>query len=73
MPRYEVTSSDVVEQRKTWIIDAESAEEAQDIASESEPKNVQMLYLDVETVWTTQIHSDIEVVRKTKDVTPGQE
>ena len=73
MPRYEVTSSDVVEQKKTWIIDAESAEEAQDIASESEPKNVQMLYLDVETVWTTQIHSDIEVVREAEDVTPGQE
>ena len=73
MPRYEVTSSDVVEQKKTWIIDAESAEEAQDIASESEPKNVQMLYLDVETVWNTQIHSDIEVVREAEDVTPGQE
>lgn len=61
MPMYEVTSSDVVEQKKTWIIDAESEDEAQDIASESEPKNVQMLYLDVETVW------------ETKDVTSGQE
>ena len=59
MPRYEVTSSDVVEQKKTWIIEAESEDEAQDIASESEPKNVQMLYLDVETVW------------EAKDVTPG--
>ncbi len=59
MPKYEVTSSDVVEQKKTWIIDAESEDEALDIASESEPQNVQMLYLDVETVW------------ETKDVTPG--
>ena len=61
MAKYKVTSSDVVEQRKTWIIDAESEDEALDIASESEPKNVQMLYLDVETVW------------EAKDVTPGQE
>ena len=61
MPKYKVTSSDVVEQKKTWIIEAESEDEAQDIASESEPKNVQMLYLDVETVW------------EAKDVTPGQE
>jgi hypothetical protein len=59
MPKYEVTSSDVVEQKKTWIIDAESEDEALDIASESEPQNVQMLYLDVETVW------------ETKDVTSG--
>jgi DNA (cytosine-5)-methyltransferase 1 len=59
MAKYKVTSSDVVEQRKTWIIDAESEDEALDIASESEPKNVQMLYLDVETVW------------EAKDVTPG--
>ena len=59
MAKYKVTSSAVVEQRKTWIIDAESEDEALDIASESEPKNVQMLYLDVETVW------------EAKDVTPG--
>ena len=59
MPKYAVTSSDVVEQKKTWIIDAESEDEALDIASESEPQNVQMLYLDVETVW------------ETKDVTSG--
>ena len=59
MPRYVVTSSDVVEQKKTWIIEAESEDEAQDIASESEPKNVQLLYCDVETVW------------ETLDVTPG--
>jgi len=61
MPRYVVTSSDVVEQKKTWIIEAESEDEAQDIASESEPKSVQLLHCDVETVWETM------------DVTPGQE
>jgi uncharacterized protein YciI len=61
MPRYVVTSSDLVEQKKTWIIEAETEEEAQEIAEDSEPKNVQLLYCDVETVWETQ------------DVTPGQE
>ena len=61
MPRYEVTSSDLVEQKKTWIIEAESEEEAQEIAEDSEPKSVKMLYCDVEAVW------------ETLDVTPGQE
>ena len=61
MPRYEITSSDLVEQKKTWIIEAESEDEAQEIAEDSEPKNVQLLYCEVETVW------------ETKDVTPGQE
>ncbi len=61
MPRYVVTSSDLVEQKKTWIIEAETEEEAQEIAEDSEPKNVQLLYCDVETVWETQ------------DVAPGQE
>jgi uncharacterized protein YciI len=59
MPRYEITSSDMIEQQKVWIIEAENEEEAQEIAEEAEPKNVQMLYLDVETVW------------EAKDVTPG--
>ena len=61
MPRYVITSSDLVEQKKTWIIEAESEEEAQEIAEDSEPKSVKMLYCDVETVW------------ETLDVTPGQE
>ena len=60
MPRYEITSSDMIEQQKVWIIEAENEEEAQEIAEESEPKNVRMLHcIDVETVW------------ETKDVTPG--
>ena len=62
MPRYEITSSDMIEQQKVWVIEAESEEEAQEIAEESEPKTVRMLHcVDVETVW------------ETKDVTPGQE
>ena len=61
MPRYEVTSSDLVEQKKTWVIEAESEDEAQEIAEDSEPKSVKLLYCDVETVW------------ETLDVTPGQE
>ena len=61
MPKYQVTSSDLVEQRKTWIIDCENEDEAQDIAEESEPQSVHMLYLEVQTEW------------ETKDVTPGQE
>lgn len=60
MPRYEVTSSDMIEQQKVWIIEAESEEEAQEIAEEAEPNTVRMLHcIDVETVW------------ETKDVTPG--
>ncbi len=59
MPRYEVTSSDLVEQQKVWIIEAESEDEAQEIAEDSEPSNVKMLYLEVPTEW------------ETKDVTPG--
>ena len=62
MPRYVITSSDLVEQKKTWIIEAESEEEAQEIAEDSEPKAVRMLHcIDVDTVW------------ETKDVTPGKE
>ena len=61
MPRYVITSSDLVEQKKTWIIEAESEEEAQEIAEDSEPKSVKLLHCDVETVW------------ETLDVTPGQE
>ena len=61
MPRYEVTSSDLVEQKKTWIIEAESEDEAQEIAEDSEPSTVKMLCLEVPTEW------------ETKDVTPGQE
>ena len=61
MSRYVITSSDLVEQKKTWIIEAESEEEAQEIAEDSEPRSVQLLYCDVETVWETM------------DVTPGQE
>ena len=50
----------MIEQQKVWIIEAENEEEAQEIAEESEPKNVRMLHcIDVETVW------------ETKDVTPG--
>jgi|TARA_R100000479_G_C6206342_1_gene136547 uncharacterized protein YciI len=52
----------MIEQQKVWIIEAESEEEAQEIAEEAEPKTVRMLHcIDVETVW------------ETKDVTPGQE
>ena len=60
MPKYEVTSSDMIEQQKIWIIDAENEEEAQEIAEEAAPQSVHMLHcIDVETVW------------ETKDVTPG--
>ena len=60
MPKYEVTSSDMIEQQKVWIIEAENEEEAQEIAEEAEPNTVRMLHcIDVDTVW------------ETKDVTPG--
>ena len=60
MPKYEVTSSDMIEQQKIWIIDAENEEEAQESEEEAEPQSVHMLHcIDVETVW------------ETKDVTPG--
>jgi len=59
MPKYQVTSSDLVEQKKVWIIDCESEDEAQEIAEESEPQSVHMMYLEVPTEWGT------------RDVTPG--
>lgn len=52
----------MIEQQKVWVIEAESEEEAQEIAEDSEPKAVRMLHcIDVDTVW------------ETKDVTPGKE
>ena len=60
MPKYEVTSRDMIEQQKVWVIEAENEEEAQEIAEEAEPNTVRMLHcIDVDTVW------------ETKDVTPG--
>lgn len=53
MPKYQVTSSDLVEEQRTWIIDCESEDEAQDIAEESEPQSVRMLYLETQTQWET--------------------
>lgn len=54
MPKYQVTSSDLVEERRTWIIECESEDEAQDIAEDSEPQSVKMLYLEVQTEWDTE-------------------
>jgi len=53
MPKYQVTSSDLVEEQRTWIIHCESEDEAQDIAEESEPQSVRMLYLETQTQWET--------------------
>ena len=53
MPKYQVTSSDLVEEQRTWVIDCESEDEAQDIAEESEPQSVRMLYLETQTQWET--------------------
>jgi hypothetical protein len=51
MPKYQVTSSDLVEERRTWIIECENEDEAQDIAEDSEPHSVKMVYLEVQTEW----------------------